>query len=304
MQHRANNYDVSNTVQIDDAAKVCIAVRRLLQEDYPGESFDRLVNTFLDFARLYRGLYPGYHACNTVYHDMQHSLDVTLAAARLIYGYDLANPESKLGPMRAELGIVLALFHDSGYIRKRHDTRHYFGAEYTLRHVGRSARFISQYLQKIGLGDYAKLCVKLVHFTGYEIPIVRIRVTDPLDRQLGALVGSADLIAQMSDRLYLEKCQKYLYEEFVLGGIAQQRTKTGETKIVYSSPEDLLQKTPMFYATAVQKRLREEFKGVCDYAALSLGGVNLYLEAIERNMNYLQRVLDSKDFGLLRRTLS
>ena len=45
-------------------------------------------------------------------------------------------------------------------------------------------------------------------------------MADPRDRKLGHLLGTADLIAQMADRCYLEKCRDRLYPEFVLGGIA------------------------------------------------------------------------------------
>ena len=43
---------------------------------------------------------------------------------------------------------------------------------------------------------------------------------DPRDIKLGHLLGTADMIAQMADRCYLEKCRDRLYPEFVLGGVA------------------------------------------------------------------------------------
>ena len=35
---------------------------------------------------------------------------------------------------------------------------------------------------------------------------------------VGHLLGTADMIAQIADRCYLEKCRDRLYAEFVLGG--------------------------------------------------------------------------------------
>lgn len=40
-------------------------------------------NVFDDANRLYNGNYPGYSACNTGYHDLNHAYDTFLAMARL-----------------------------------------------------------------------------------------------------------------------------------------------------------------------------------------------------------------------------
>jgi hypothetical protein len=124
---------------------------------------------------------------------------------------------------------------------------------------------------------------------------------DPLDRRLGYLLGSADLIGQMSDRVYLEKCRDFLYPEFVLAGIAEQRNEDGSANVVYASPQDLLVKTPLFYDMFARKRLEVYFEGVYRYAAAHFSRVNLYYEEISRNMNFSHFVLDTSQFDLLRR---
>ena len=88
---------------------------------------------------------------------------------------------------------------------------------FTRTHVSRGAEFIAAYLPTLGFGAEAPVAARLVHFTGYEMEIEDIRVGDPRDRKIGCLVGAADLIGQMSDRMYLEKCREFLYQEFVLG---------------------------------------------------------------------------------------
>ena len=60
----------------------------------------------------------------------------------------------------------------------------------------------------------------IVHYTGYELDLDTIELDDPRDTLCGHLLGTADLIAQMADRCYLEKCRDRLYKEFVLGGVA------------------------------------------------------------------------------------
>jgi hypothetical protein len=143
--------------------------------------------------------------------------------------------------------------------------------------------------------------VHLIHFTGYEIPIAQIPLHDKLDRRLGQLIGTADLIAQMADRVYLEKCRDYLYEEFELGGLTRDMGADGSVRVIYDSSYDLLRKTPAFYAKTVKKRLDEEFEQSYRYIDALLGE-NPYLQAIERNMDYLQQVLaDGRFDEFLRR---
>ncbi|MFX8895461.1 hypothetical protein ABTM96_20215, partial [Acinetobacter baumannii] len=76
------------------------------------------------------------------------------------------------------------------------------------------------YLPRIGYEPEAAIAAHIVHYTGYEIALDRIEVSDPLDRTLGFIVGSADVLAQTSDRCYLEKCRDFLYREFEHCGMA------------------------------------------------------------------------------------
>ena len=106
------------------------------------------------------------------------------------------------------------------------------GAEFTPRHISRSAEFLTGYLPRIGLGHWVPVAQKVVHFTGYEMDVDDIKVADPKDRMLGHMVGSADLIGQMSDRMYLEKCREFLYPEFVWGSIARETLPDGRVLLL------------------------------------------------------------------------
>lgn len=103
----------------------------------------------------------------------------------------------------------------------------------------------------------------------------------------------------MSDRLYLEKCRDYLYDEFVLGGIATQRR--ADREIVYASPADLLRKTPEFYRQIEAERLDGFFSEAHRYAAVHFGGEPLYQKGIARNLRYLERLIPDDRLDLLRR---
>lgn len=302
MQTRRSSYDVSNCVNVTDPHAVAEEVCRLMAGCCQGFDCELLTRAVTDFARLYSGEYPGRYACDTLYHDLQHTLDVTLAMARLAYGHERSEPQSaRLGPERIQLGLIAALFHDAGYIRREGVEERAHGAEYTLTHVTRSGEFLAEYLPSVGLHHLTEIARNLVHFTGYEQEIAQIDVPDERYRKLGKLLGTADLIAQLSDRCYLEKCRDRLYPEFVLGGIARQRDEGDTSKTLYSSPEDLLRKTPRYFDEFVRQRLIEKFDEVYRYAALCFEGRDFYIEAIEKNVAFLEQLIASNRLDKLRR---
>jgi hypothetical protein len=299
---RRSEYDVSNKINTTDPAAVDGEIRCIFLRLYPDTSPDLLSRAFADCTRLYRGDWPGYHGCDTSYHNLQHVLDVTLAMARLMDGYERGYGRLEpIGPRRFGLGIVTALFHDIGYLRHRKDTRHRNGAEYTLRHVSRGARFLERYVASIGMPDLAPVAARIIHFTGYEIPVHRIEVPGPLFRKIGNMLGTADIIAQMADRCYLEKCRDRLYPEFVLGGLASSGAGPGyNPSALFDSAEDLLRKTPGFYRTA-NVRLTDQLGAAYDFVKDDFSGHNPYLEEVAKNIRYAERVAETGDLKLLRR---
>ena len=114
MQYRRSDYDVTNTVQVSSVNAVRAAVEELFTNSWSGAHLEKLAAAFADFDRLFNGRFPGYFGCDTVYHDLQHTLDDTLAMARLMAGYDRSQAaDQQLGPERALMGLVVALFHDA-----------------------------------------------------------------------------------------------------------------------------------------------------------------------------------------------
>jgi len=302
MQDRLNQNDVTNRVDVEDPARVRDAVLALFATRYPGADLAPLRRGFADFQAMFEGDYPGYLACDTLYHDMRHTLDMTLAMARLVDGHDrsCAVPE-RLGARRAVLGVLIALLHDSGYLKRISESAIENGAVFTKVHVSRGADFITAYLPKIGFGAEASVAARLVHFTGYEMEIDDIRIEDPRDRMIGCLVGTADLIGQMSDRMYLEKCREFLYKEFVWGKIARERLPDGREVVRYASPEDLIIKTPGFYEYVARTRIDKKLGGVDRYAEAHFDGPSLYQSEIDRNMDFLRQTIETADLNRLRR---
>jgi hypothetical protein len=301
-EFRRNDYDVTNSIQVSSTVAVKEAVRELFAVGWPGESFDRVAVAFEEFERLFSGRMPGYHGVDTIYHDRQHSLDMTLAMARLSVGYEgSVDAPLRIGAERAVMALVTSLFHDAGYIREIGDRQYRNGAEFTLYHVTRSARFLARFLPTIGLEAWVPVATRMVHFTGYEIKLSQIQLSDGRDRKLGHLLGTADLIAQMADRCYLEKCRDRLYPEFVLGGIAAALGSDGIMQVRYSSGLDLLRQTPRFVSETRAERLEGEFEHAYRYVEPLFAGKNPYLEAIDRNLVYLHRILRAERWRLLRR---
>ena len=302
MQGRLAQNDVSNHVNVEDPGHVGATVLRLLSARYPGIDLGALGHAFADTRALFAGAYPGYLHCDTLYHDLRHTLDVSLAMARLVDGHDRTHPDAeRLGPRRAMLGVIIALLHDSGYMKRTAEQGVGNGAVFTKVHVSRSADFLSRYLPTIGFAAEASVATRLVHFTGYEFEIEDIEVADPKDRLLGYMIGTADLIAQMSDRAYLEKCRDFLYDEFVWGGIAREKLLDGREVVTYRSAEDLIRKTPDYYQNVARKRIDEKLGSVDRYATAHFDGANPYQSAIAHTMVFLRHVLDDDDLGRLRR---
>src|SRR5439155_5817 len=84
-----------------------------------------------------------------------------------------------------------------------------------------------------------------------------IRVSDTLLRRVGQMLGTADILAQMADRCYLEKCRDRLYPEFALPRLAGRRLAVSRTLPSFASGEDLVQKTPGFYQGALMRLDRQ-----------------------------------------------
>jgi hypothetical protein len=302
-QDRRSDFDVTNTIQVSSPRAVRQEVQTIYESLYTQASFDPVWLAFHDFERFFRGESPDYFPVDTSYHDMQHTLDMTLCTARLIAGYENSvESRDRLGSERASLAVVSSLFHDFGYLRHKIRDRNFInGAEFTRSHVSRSGQFLESYLPRIGLEQFVPMVSSIVHFTGYEIHPDKIEMDDPKDSIVGHLLGTGDLLAQISDRCYLEKCRDRLYPEFVLGGIAIEH-KGDDARIRYLSGQDLLSKTITFFRESAHHRLEHTFNGAYRYLeAYFEGGVNPYVHFVRKNLLFLKKIIRHDEWRSLRR---
>ncbi|MFC2062202.1 HD domain-containing protein [Elusimicrobiota bacterium] len=254
-------------------------VKCIFIQNYPAEEFVIIRKVFKDLLNLYNGLYPGYGRCNTPYHDINHVVNTLLAFFRLVDGYNL---QYEILPVeKVRTGMIAALFHDCGYIPKKGEDMD-SGAKFIQNHEKRSIEFLNDYMQQMALeNNIAVSAGKMIACTDINCNVSEIKFEDPDEMTLGFMLGTADLIGQMSSRTYLESLL-LLYKEFVEAGVS-----------MYSSEADLLTKTEAFYKNVVRNRLEKMFESKFCLAQIHFKeryhiDKDLYIEAIERQIKYVR----------------
>lgn len=262
-------------------AKAVNIVRRIS----PAHDFSHLRATFDDVVAMFRGEHPDYAAIATPYHDLSHTLSVFMCGVRLTHGMHVSG--TRLTEQEVTTIMLATLFHDLGYAQPR-GAASGTGAQYTRNHVARGIQLMQRYAAKQHYPpELADALALLMQGTDHMKSFASIAFPDERMRMLGQIAGTADLLGQMADRLYLEKLM-FLYVEFREAGLDG-----------YENIHDLLSKSFLFYRHTVQ-RLAVELGGVA--AALPghfreyLGDErNYYLESIEKNIAYLAKVLANEE---------
>ena len=252
----------------------------MIDPDYDPTPFKKAYN---DIICLFEGNFPGYRASNTKYHNLEHTCSVTLAAARLIHGLHVQH--NKFSSSLIEIGLIGALFHDTGLIQKNEENKG-TGAQYTIGHEERSIELMSKYLTA---NDYSaddiKDCEHIIMSTILTLPLEEILFRSEETKIMGMILGSADLIAQMSDRIYLEKLP-LLLQEF------EEANMPG-----FETPLELFKNTEEFYHSVARTRLKEELGNVASAALYHFRerwdiDCDLYAQSITNNIEYLKKVYE------------
>ncbi|MBL7119376.1 MAG: hypothetical protein ISS53_01680 [Dehalococcoidia bacterium] len=272
--------DVTGSIDTKDPNDTNKEVRRIYEDLFGSSLFDRVEHTLYDVVRLFEGNYPGYHKCDTRYHDLEHTLQAYLAAARIIDGLIRETP-ARMPQEFAVLSLIGTIGHDTGFIKETWDTEG-SGAKYTLTHVSRSSEFMAKYLLKSKFSSSQVQSVQnMISCTGLDGDLSKIHFTSEREKEAGCVLGTADYLGQMSDPNYVEKLP-LLYDEYEEGHFPG-----------YDSAQDLLQKTPKYFEDFVMKRLIEDFQSVYQFAATHFGGKNLYIEGIKKNIELVKHSLKS-----------
>lgn len=270
-------------------------VKKIFSYSYPEKEFKTVEEVFFDVLDLFNGKMKGYRACNTMYHDIHHTMSAFNVMSQLIDGYNLSHEYFSVD--EAKIGLISALLHDSGYIQKANETIG-TGAQYTLIHPDRSIEFMSWYLKERYFPKKAiRSIANMIRCTGLYPKISNINFGSESEKILGYMLGTADLLGQMSDPLYLEKLL-FLYCEFKEGKV-----------LGYKDEKDLLEKTIGFYEY-VKELLTVDFSEVYKYVEIYFKNrlkidKNLYFESIGNQITYLNKMLqelgDKYRLGLRRK---
>ncbi|HOP86807.1 MAG TPA: hypothetical protein PKZ54_10105 [Syntrophorhabdaceae bacterium] len=277
-----NTVKLYDLVKMDDTLEVFNETKKIISMIYENFEYALFEKVYNDVIRLFRGEYPGYRGCNTDYHDLNHTLNTLLATIRLIHGYSIK--KERFHEHIVLIGLFAALFHDTGYIQKTGDKKG-TGARYTLKHVDRSIKFAKNYLyQNKATIDDIYACACMIKCTELTKNIDKIKFNSHDAMVIGKILGTADSIGQMADRLYLEKLL-FLFKEFNEGNIYK-----------FINEFDLIKKTVSFY-NFILDRWKKQLGGMNRFMVYHFKvrwGINedLYQKAIDNNINYLKKIVN------------
>jgi hypothetical protein len=278
---KINTRQATYLVSMKDPEVVCQEIKIILAMISPGKEFSIFTRVFNDVCSLYKGLYPGYRACNALYHDLGHTMNVLLAMVRLIHGAVISG--YSFTQNHVALALSAALLHDVGYIQNKSD-RSGTGAKYTATHVMRSIEFMQKYLKakKYPAADYKK-ARDMILCTALDVSADKVPFKSRQIAQLSRMLSCADLIGQMADREYLEKLL-FLYYEF-------KEARIG----AYTSEADLLKKTIGFFR-AIDQRLAQTLGDSGKFMTahfLERWKIDrdLYAWYMHKNCNYLKNII-------------
>lgn len=195
---------------------------------------------------------------DALYHNVEHTMLVTLAGYDILRGRRLLNETSASDFAHV---IFACLFHDIGYVRgilnddsaescvidAKGNTallrRGSSDAALTPYHVDRSKLYVIERLTKNSFLDATRIA-NAIEFT-------RFPPSHGSDDWEGMVVRAADLIGQLGDPRYLRKVNA-LYYEFEEFGMNKQ--------LGYTSPTDLIDKFPKFYWNSVSMHIQSAIR--------------------------------------------
>jgi hypothetical protein len=233
----------------------------------------------------FTGRDPEFLPIDARYHDLEHTLQGTLCLSTLLRGRQESPTEPRLTRNAFELALLAILLHDTGYLKRRDDTTG-TGAKYTQTHVARSCDFAQRLLGSKGYTPAEIHSVKnMIRCTGMGANLAAIPFQADWERMCGYALGTADLLGQMAADDYVDKLP-ILYEEFVES--ARFNGQSGAPG--FTSVDDLMRKTPLFWEKYVLPKVQNDFLGVYRFLAQSAtAGRNFYLERIEANIGRLRQ---------------
>jgi hypothetical protein len=189
---------------------------------------------------------------DALYHNIEHSMLVTLVGHDILMGRSLMRPTT---PRDYSNFILACLTHDIGYVRGvvQGDGEGAYIADVTGRtvrlpigssdaamapyHVDRSKLFVIERFDTVDYLDADRIA-RAIEYTRFPYPSPKNDTADDLNEEEGLLLRAADLIGQLGDPNYMRKANALFYEFEEIG--------LNET-LGYQTPADVVYKYPQFY---------------------------------------------------------
>jgi len=276
-----------------DPQCVQVEVQAAYAEMFPQADQQFIPKIFGWAAEWFSGHYRDYQAIDAHYHDLEHTMQGTLCMGRLLRRRHQHPSEPRLTQRMMELGLLAILTHDTGYLKKRDDNEG-TGAKYTLIHVDRSIGFAGELMRGHNFPAEEIVAVQnMICCTGVNVKLENVQFQSPLERTVGFALGTSDLLGQMAAPDYVDKLPT-LYAEFAE---AARSSVDGRMKAggFFSSAEDLMQKTPLFWENYVLNKLNRDFLGLHRFLNDPYpDGPNEYIDRIQSNIARLRRELAAR----------
>ena len=164
----STTHQICTLIDMENPQDVFEETQKIASMTGAGCNEEALTRAYSDILDLFRGIYPGYLACDTCYHNLKHTTDTLLATARIMHGG--AVDGLHFSRRQVTLGLIAALMHDTGYILKYGEEGP--GARYTLTHIQRSIDFMEAYFAANGFSrDDFVSCSHILNCTGLNVAI-------------------------------------------------------------------------------------------------------------------------------------
>ncbi|MBU1234851.1 MAG: hypothetical protein KKD01_07545 [Proteobacteria bacterium] len=253
----------------------------LLSSIAPSYSQESLRQLHQEIADFFAGDHSEYRPSNTKYHNLGHTYSVVLATTRLFHG--LSCEERHVSEETLKKALYCAYFHDCGLLLRNSENAT-TGAAYTKEHEERSILFMKRYLQEREFPpSFITDCSFIIQCTNLKVDPDTLAFPSEEIKLAGFVVGSADILAQMADRYYLERLP-FLFQEHKEGGIT-----------IHNSAVELMQHTTFFYHHVIIDRLERVFFNIAEAMRTHFRerwnlDRNLYMENIDNNIKYIKTV--------------
>lgn len=195
---------------------------------------------------------------DALYHDIEHSMLVTLAGNDILMGRAMLRPTTASDYANF---IMACLTHDIGYVRGvvQGDEHGSYVADVTGRtirlprgssdaalapyHVDRSKLFVLERLDSVEELDATRIA-RAIEYTRFPYSASS---NDDLVEEEGLLLRAADLIGQLGDPHYMRKSNALFYEFEEIGL---------NKSLGYETPADVVYKYPQFYWNNVAPQIQ------------------------------------------------